>query len=185
MKDRRTDALGVPLPTPQTHADDPTIPPTLTELTALALAFLQLDARYDDLTEEAAAAKVALRVAVEACANRPGAPGYGELLAALCGCVEALEAAGADGDPGDMPAPALDNARLLLARLDDTQPDDTPRPIATPPASRYAVGNRITLDDGPTFEKMANGEWRKTCPRCDKVHEGNCESQYYDAERGL
>ncbi len=41
-----------------------------------------------------------------------------ELLAALRACVAALEAAGADGEPGEMPSPALDEARLLLARLD-------------------------------------------------------------------
>ena len=39
-------------------------------------------------------------------------------IAALRACVAAPEAAGADGEPGEMPAPALDEARLLLARLD-------------------------------------------------------------------
>ena len=41
-----------------------------------------------------------------------------ELAAALRETVAALEAAGADGEPGEMPSPALDRARLLLARLD-------------------------------------------------------------------
>ena len=45
-------------------------------------------------------------------------PSREELEAALRACVAALEAAGADGEPGEMPAPALDEARLLLARLD-------------------------------------------------------------------
>lgn len=41
-----------------------------------------------------------------------------ELAASLRETVAALEAAGADGEPGEMPSPALDRARLLLARLD-------------------------------------------------------------------
>lgn len=40
------------------------------------------------------------------------------ILAALRETVAALEAAGAAGEPGEMPSPALDRARLLLARLD-------------------------------------------------------------------
>ena len=36
------------------------------------------------------------------------------LREALQGCVEALEAAGADGEPGDMPAPILEQARAAL-----------------------------------------------------------------------
>jgi len=45
-------------------------------------------------------------------------PSREELAAALRDTVAALEAAGADGEPGEMPSPALDRARLLLARLD-------------------------------------------------------------------
>lgn len=40
------------------------------------------------------------------------------LLVAFLDCVEALEAAGASGEPGDMPAPALDRARLLIAEFE-------------------------------------------------------------------
>jgi hypothetical protein len=40
-----------------------------------------------------------------------------DLVESLRECVTALEAAGADGGPGDMPAPELDRARQLLARL--------------------------------------------------------------------
>jgi hypothetical protein len=40
-----------------------------------------------------------------------------DLVESLRGCVTALESAGADGGPGDMPAPELDRARQLLARL--------------------------------------------------------------------
>lgn len=45
-------------------------------------------------------------------------PSREELAASLRETVAALEAAGADGEPGEMPSPALDRARLLLGRLD-------------------------------------------------------------------
>lgn len=51
-------------------------------------------------------------------ADAPAVALLPELLAALRDTVAALEAAGADGEPGEMPSPALDRARLLLARLD-------------------------------------------------------------------
>jgi hypothetical protein len=48
----------------------------------------------------------------------PRSPAFAELLLeALRDTVSALEAAGADGEPGAMPSPALDRARLLLSRL--------------------------------------------------------------------
>jgi hypothetical protein len=40
------------------------------------------------------------------------------LLRSLRACIAALEAAGADGEPGEMPAPALDEARRLVAELE-------------------------------------------------------------------
>lgn len=46
------------------------------------------------------------------------------LMESLREFIAALEAAGADGEPGEMPAPALDEARLLLAELEDADAEE-------------------------------------------------------------
>jgi hypothetical protein len=49
-----------------------------------------------------------------------------ELINALAQCVAALEASGAGGHISDMPDPALDNARMLLAKY--SRPNVIPAP---------------------------------------------------------
>lgn len=45
-----------------------------------------------------------------------------ELDAALQAAIDALEAAGAAGEPGEMPAPALERARAILGALEAPEP---------------------------------------------------------------
>ena len=46
---------------------------------------------------------------------------HARVLTLLRACVAALEAAGGDGDPGDMPTPALDDARAFLTAFDEAR----------------------------------------------------------------
>jgi hypothetical protein len=53
--------------------------------------------------------------------NAPLVEAAPELLQALIACAALLEALGAGGEPGEMPAPELDRAQVLIARIEGVE----------------------------------------------------------------
>jgi hypothetical protein len=87
------------------------------------------DGSVTDLCDRIIATRVAahdirsISIANQFCAQDDGGEANAQLIAAapsllsaLQGCVELLEQLGADGEPGDMPAPTLESARLSIAK---------------------------------------------------------------------